>query len=149
TGLAHRAYWGANLFPGGIDGTPSRRFMGPLPATGQWVKLEVPASLVDLEGRVLSGMIFSVFNGICSFDLVGKHPGLLQRAESLITTPPLQIIGDLERTLQPGSKTRLQTNYDVAADPTWSVVSGAGSFSDNEYTADDEPGTSVVRASAS
>ena len=39
----HRAYWGANSLTFGSDGTPSRRYMGPLPALGQWVQLQVPA----------------------------------------------------------------------------------------------------------
>ena len=46
----HRAYWGENLIGWGVDGTQSRRRMGPLPALGQWVRLEVPASQVGLEG---------------------------------------------------------------------------------------------------
>ncbi|HEX7152060.1 MAG TPA: RHS repeat-associated core domain-containing protein [Thermoanaerobaculia bacterium] len=46
----HRAYWGENLIGWGNDGTVSRRYMGPLPPTGQWVRLEVPASAVGLEG---------------------------------------------------------------------------------------------------
>jgi RHS repeat-associated protein len=45
----HRAYWGQNIIGWGVNGTESRRFMGPLPPTGQWVKLEVPASQVGLE----------------------------------------------------------------------------------------------------
>jgi hypothetical protein len=125
--------------------------MGPLPPTGQWVRLEVPASLVDLEGRSLNAMAVSTFNGITSFDQMGKFPGKLQYAEALITIPALQILGDLVRTLQPDSKTRLQTNYDVAQTPgivTWSVLSGAGTFSGNEYTAPSAPGTNVLRASS-
>src|SRR5262249_14347665 len=51
----HRAYWGANLLPWGVDGTESRRSMGPLPPTGQWVRLEVPAAQVGLESRTLTG----------------------------------------------------------------------------------------------
>ena len=47
----HRAYWGANLIGWGTDGTVSRRYMGALPAAGQWVRLAVPAALVGLEGR--------------------------------------------------------------------------------------------------
>ena len=47
----HAAYWGANLIGWGTDGTASRRYMGPLPAAGQWVRLAVPASQVGLEGR--------------------------------------------------------------------------------------------------
>jgi hypothetical protein len=57
----HRAYWGASTIALGIDGTPSRRRIGDLPAAGQWVRLEVPASLVGLEGRSVSGMSFDVF----------------------------------------------------------------------------------------
>jgi RHS repeat-associated protein len=46
----HRAYWGQSVIPWGNEGTESRRYMGPLPALGQWVKLEVPARQVGLEG---------------------------------------------------------------------------------------------------
>jgi hypothetical protein len=113
--------------------------------------LEAPASLVDLEGRVLNGMSFRLFGGQCSFDQAGKFPGKLQTAEATITIPPLQILGDLMRTLQPGQKARFQTNYDAAQNPliTWSVVSGGGSFSQGEFTAPATPGTTIVRATAS
>ena len=46
----HRAYWGENLINKGTDGTNSRRYMGPLTATGEWVRLEIPASAVGLDG---------------------------------------------------------------------------------------------------
>lgn len=69
---AHAAYWGANLMPWGTDGTPSQRPMGALPPTGQWVKLEVPASLVDLEGRTLAGMNFILYDGLATWDYSGK-----------------------------------------------------------------------------
>lgn len=71
----HRAYWGANNMPWGIDGTNSRRFMGPLPAAGQWVRLEVPANLVGLEGRPLNGLAFSMFGGRATWDRAGKTTG--------------------------------------------------------------------------
>ena len=64
----HRAYWGANLIAWGTDGTVSRRFMGALPATGPWVRLEVPAALVGLEGRTLNGMAFSLYGGRATWD---------------------------------------------------------------------------------
>jgi hypothetical protein len=148
TSFEHRAYWGANSLTGGTDGTASRRFMGALPTAGQWTRLEVPASLIDLEGRVVNGMSFRLFNGVCSWDQAGKIPGL-QKAESLITIPPLQILGETVRTIQPGQKIRFATNYDQApSPPTWSVVSGAGSFSQGEFTAATAPGTTVVRATA-
>jgi hypothetical protein len=71
----HRAYWGASLNTFGAEGTDSRRAMGPLPALGQWVRLEVPASQVGLEGRVLKGMAFTLFGGQATWDRVGKVTG--------------------------------------------------------------------------
>jgi hypothetical protein len=72
----HRAYWGANLITGwGTDGTVSRRFMGPLPATGQWVRLAVPAAQVGLEGRTLNGMAYTLYGGRSTWDYAGKTAG--------------------------------------------------------------------------
>ena len=69
----HRAYWGANLIPFGADGTASRRYMGPLPATGQWVRLSVPAKQVGLEGSTVDGMAFTLYDGRATWDYVGKY----------------------------------------------------------------------------
>lgn len=71
-GWEHRAYWGANLIGWGADGTNSRRHMGPLPAAGQWVRLEVPASAVGLEGQVVHGLALTLYNGRAAWDKVGK-----------------------------------------------------------------------------
>jgi len=90
----HRAYWGANQIDFGVDGTPSKRFMGALPPTNQWVRLEVPASLVGTEGKAINGMAFSLFDGVVTWDQAGKFPGKEQRAEAIITIPHLQILGD-------------------------------------------------------
>lgn len=68
----HRAYWGANNIPFGTNGTVSRHFMGALPAAGQWVRLEVPASSVGLEGHVLTGMAFTLYGGRATWDHAGK-----------------------------------------------------------------------------
>ena len=74
----HRAYWGGNLFgganliPWGTDGTASRRPMGALPAAGQWVRLEVPANLVGLEGRTITGMNFILYDGQATWDYCEK-----------------------------------------------------------------------------
>jgi len=68
----HRAYWGANSIAWGVNGTNSRRFMGPVPAAGQWLRLEVPASQVGLEGRTLNGMAFTLFGGRATWDHAGK-----------------------------------------------------------------------------
>ena len=68
----HRAYWGANQLPWGTDRTSSRYYMGTLPPAGQWVRLEVPASAVGLEGRALNGMAFSLYGGRATWDHAGK-----------------------------------------------------------------------------
>ncbi len=68
----HRAYWGANSIAWGNNGTAGRFYAGPLPATGQWVRLVVPASAVGLEGRTLTGMGFNLFGGRATWDVAGK-----------------------------------------------------------------------------
>ncbi len=70
----HRAYWGENLLPWGVDGLASRKRIGPLPfpVTNQWVRLEVPASAVGLEGKTLNGMAFALFGGRATWDYAGK-----------------------------------------------------------------------------
>ncbi|MDQ3804269.1 MAG: DUF1929 domain-containing protein [Acidobacteriota bacterium] len=73
-GWNHRAYWGANLIPWGTDGTINRRYMGTLPAGGGWARLEVPASMVGLEGKTLNGMAFTLYDGRATWDKAGKTP---------------------------------------------------------------------------
>jgi len=63
----HRAYWGANSLNWG-----TMQYMGALPAAGQWVRLEVPASLVGLEGKTINGMAFTLVGGRASWDRAGK-----------------------------------------------------------------------------
>src|SRR5262249_52323105 len=47
----------------------------PLPPSGQWVRLEVPASLVALEGKSVRGMNFTLYDGMARFDHAGTGPG--------------------------------------------------------------------------
>lgn len=73
----HRAYWGtpgANQIPwGGNDPlSPSHRFQGHLPRTGQWVRLEVAAADVGLEGSSLTGMALTLYGGRANWDHLGK-----------------------------------------------------------------------------
>jgi len=70
-GWEHRAYWGANMIGYGFDGTASRNYRGPLPAAGGWVRLEVPASAVGLEGMTVGAMAFSLYGGRANWDLAG------------------------------------------------------------------------------
>ncbi len=72
----HRAYWGANSITWGTDGTVSRTNMGSLPAvlpaTTNWVRLEVPASKVGLEGKIIEGMAFALYGGRVAWDQAGR-----------------------------------------------------------------------------
>ncbi len=68
----HRAYWGQSLLGFGTEGTEGRRYIGPLPKAGRWVRLEVPASLVGLEGKALQGMAFTLWDGRVTWDRSGK-----------------------------------------------------------------------------
>jgi hypothetical protein len=71
----HRAYWGADLIPWGVAGGTSqdRYYMGALPATGQWVRLSVPANSVGLQGTILNGAAFTIAGGRATWDHVGKN----------------------------------------------------------------------------
>ncbi len=69
----HRAYWGENLINYGTNNTNSRRPMGALPPTGQWVRLEVPASQVGLEGTTVKSMSFSLHTGRVTWDRAGRN----------------------------------------------------------------------------
>lgn len=70
---SHRAYWGANSIDWGTVDSPSRRHMGPLPALGQWVRLEVSAKHVGLKkGSKVTGWAFTQFGGTVYWDKSGK-----------------------------------------------------------------------------
>ncbi|MEO5959816.1 MAG: hypothetical protein ABIR80_11915, partial [Opitutaceae bacterium] len=84
----HRAYWGANQIGYGANGTASRFPVGALPAAGQWVRLEIPASAVDLEGRTITGMSFSQFGGGATWDRTGKNSPGSVIAVTTPTAPP-------------------------------------------------------------
>ena len=74
----HRAFWGADQIASGTAGTASRRNMGPMPPVGKWVRVEVPASLVGLEGRTINGMAFTLFNGRVTWGRAGKTVSVRQ-----------------------------------------------------------------------
>jgi RHS repeat-associated protein len=69
-GWSYKAYWGANLLTWPVEGTKIN--VGPLPAAGGWVRLEVPASSLGLEGKTLNGMAFTLYGGRASWDKAGK-----------------------------------------------------------------------------
>jgi len=84
----HRAIWGADLISAGTIGTPSRYPMGLLPQSNAWVRLEVPASAVGLEGATINGMAFTLFGGQAWFDRAGvvRAAGVVPAAAAFIQT---------------------------------------------------------------
>ena len=72
-GWDHRAVWGDyDAIAWGAVGTTQRVHMGPLPATGQWVRLEVPLEKVGLaSGDELKGFALTQFGGSLFWDHVG------------------------------------------------------------------------------
>ncbi len=73
----HGAYWGQNLlcYPSSeCVESQKNHYMGNLPSAGGWVRLEIPANEVGLEGQSITGMRFDVYNGRVSWDHIGKVP---------------------------------------------------------------------------
>ena len=63
-GWEHRAVWGkGDAVRLGKPGTAAHRDAGALPAADRWVRLEVPAADVGLEGRTVRGMAFKTAGG--------------------------------------------------------------------------------------
>src|SRR6185295_10461596 len=110
----HRAYWGANLISWGTDGTVSRRYMGALPAAGQWVRLSVPAVQVGLEGAIVNGMAFTLYGGRATWDYAGKSSSSSPPPQP----PPPPPNGTL--VIADGGMNNL-------AEGDWSVAGGLGS----------------------
>src|SRR5262249_34991811 len=120
------AYWGANLINYGIDGTASRHYVGPVPATGQWVQLQVPASQVGLEGTTVSGMSFSLYNGRATWDAAGvtsQPTGTPFQPNSSLRVTALKTSGGFKLTWAsaPGHTYRIAYKSNLK-DPTWTVL---------------------------
>ncbi len=69
----HRAYWGEDVcFLAGSADAANHRKMGPLPRTGEWVRLEVSPEKVGLKpGTPLNGWAFTQHGGTVYYDRAG------------------------------------------------------------------------------
>src|SRR5262245_1669008 len=122
----HRAYWGANNISWGTDGTESRRYMGPLPAAGGWVKLEVPALAVGLEGKTLNGMAFTLYGGRAWWDKAGKTRGIA-------ATKPLDGLANIAYNPTNNRISTAGFAYDAAGNQTRAVVDATGRQQVSQY----------------
>ena len=82
----------------GMDGTASRRNMGPLPASGKWVRLEIPADRVGLAGKEINGLSFDQFDGHVLWGKAGvihaapPSKPILDMLWALVASPEFQYI---------------------------------------------------------
>jgi hypothetical protein len=97
----HRGAWGSEaLIPQGVDGSESRRRIGPMPKAGKWVKLEVKARQIGFtKGSKINGISFDQFGGHVYWDKVGvvkkdiaEQPALGDVMWTLFTSPEFQYI---------------------------------------------------------
>jgi len=117
----HRVFWGADQIGYGTSGTASRYRAGALPAAGQWVRLEVPASAVGLGGQTIKGMSFSQYNGRATWDKFGK--GTI----TTTSTPPTTTTTSTTTTTTP---TTSGVDFVWVDDALPAGASGAGSGGD-------------------
>ncbi|MCX6923355.1 MAG: hypothetical protein NT154_09130, partial [Verrucomicrobia bacterium] len=113
----HRAFWGADMINLGRRGTISRRDMGPLPAVGQWVRLEVPANAVGLEGHALRGMAFTLYGGRATWDASGKA------GQTTTPPPPTGTVVFTAATLAPGAVADFTASYTLPVNSGCSFTS--------------------------
>lgn len=91
----HRAFWGTNPGWPGEAGTAGLYAAGDLPATGGWLRLEVAAGDLGLEGRTVTGMAFGAHGGTARWDLVGRvtfAPGTASRYAGPFLVPPGTVV---------------------------------------------------------
>jgi len=83
--------------------------MGPISIVGQWVRLEVPVSLVGLEGKTVDGMAFTLHGGRATWDYAGKCVECVAQPNeaqiSAFTLPPMIPFIPNSRTVTPQTAT--------------------------------------------
>src|ERR1041384_2673941 len=75
SGWNHRAFWSnqnVSLIHPNVGTDQSSHWMGPLPPHSRWVRLEVPAETVGLNGKLVEGMSFDLYGGRATWDRAGK-----------------------------------------------------------------------------
>lgn len=72
TGAVRRGYWGENLIARGTEGRSTRMRIGDLPALGRWLRLDVPAAVLEFDGSTIVGMGFVLFDGRAAFAATGR-----------------------------------------------------------------------------
>ncbi len=137
---SHRAYWGANTLTFTGTGAASLYNMGALPATGQWVRLEVPASNVGLEGKTVSGIAFTLYDGQVTWDNTGKSTALVVTTPPPVTNPP-PVINPTNPPLSTGTGGSNDTSWVTDSLPAGAVAYSDGGDTWNWVTSNPAPET--------
>jgi hypothetical protein len=89
-GWEHRAYWGVNkLNKSGVDRAPANLRLGDVPRSGEWVRLEIPAKAIGVDGRTIRELAFCTFGGAVRWDWLGVASG---KSESKTILEPLPAV---------------------------------------------------------
>ncbi len=86
TNWEHRAFWGADKIGEGTLDAPSRHRVGDLPEGGKLVRLEVPASAINTEGKGIHGVSFAMFGGKGVWGATGSLPPAKVRITEFVAT---------------------------------------------------------------
>ena len=99
----HRAYWADSERSERLPQAPTRRWMGPLPKPGAWMRLDVSAGDVGLgqpESAGITGLSFDQVGGYITWDATGvrrapEEPWRDQAGDilwALVSSPEFQFI---------------------------------------------------------
>jgi hypothetical protein len=92
-GWEHRAYWGVNkLNKSGKDGAPGNLRLGDVPRPGEWVRLEIPAKAIGVDGRTIRELAFCVFGGAVRWDWIGLAGSRNDPKTILEPQPPVPLV---------------------------------------------------------
>jgi RHS repeat-associated protein len=126
-------YWGAAVIGGESGGIN----MGPLPAPGSWIRIQIPASQLQMEESTVTKLDIEYADGQIWFDHIGKSGAACVPAASpqpTIPTSDTVWVDDslpTEATLQNNSGTSIRWDTSQAASGTQSLVSnylGSGRY---------------------
>ena len=114
---SQRANWGdPDAIPYGKKDSPEKLLMGELPASGQWVRLEVSVDKLGLApGSRITGMAFTQMDGTCYWDKAG-----IVSANDPATSPysSFQVWAAAERLLKDKSTSPREVKELLKKDPS-------------------------------
>jgi len=134
----HRVYWGDNQIPtGGVSETASLYKAGAMPPAGQWVRLKIPASALNLEGKTIKGVVYGAYSGRAYWDKTTTSTNGLDSQKTIAATlPPIgggeSTSSSLAYTLPRSANLRIDVrrqSSDTLVKTVWTGVQSSGTYS--------------------